>query len=163
MTTTDVAQANSEATSQLITFRSGGQEFGADIMMIREIRGLMPMTPLPHSPDYVCGVVNLRGVILPVVDLKAMLGRGQTDANATNVTIVIRCQGRAMGLLVDAVSDILTIKTSQIQPAPEMSSSDEHRIVEGIAVVDERMVTILGLERLTASVAGTAAPTQTAA
>jgi purine-binding chemotaxis protein CheW len=139
---------------QLITFRSGGQEFGADIMMIREIRGLMPMTPLPHSPDYVCGVVNLRGVILPVVDLKAMLGRGETDATATNVTVVIRCQGRSMGLLVDAVSDILTVNASQIQPTPEMSAGDEHRIVEGIAVVDERMVTILDLEKLTASVAG---------
>jgi purine-binding chemotaxis protein CheW len=161
MTTADIAQANGEALSQLITFRSGDQEFGADIMMIREIRGVMPMTPLPHSPDYVCGVVNLRGVILPVVDLKAMLGRGQTDTTATNVTVVIRCQGRSMGLLVDAVSDILTVNASQIQPTPEMSAVDEHRIVEGIAVVDERMVTILDLEKLTISVAGR--ETQTAA
>src|ERR1700761_8285652 len=121
---------------QFITFRSGEQEFGADIMTIREIRGWTDTTPLPHSPDYVRGVINLRGVVLPVVDLKARLGRGLTDANPKHVIVVVTAGDRTIGLLADAVSDILPPTSADIQPTPELARDGQSAFVEGIAVLD---------------------------
>ena len=139
---------------QFITFRSGEQEFGADIMAIREIRGWTETTPLPHSPDYVRGVINLRGVVLPVVDLKARLGLGLTQANPKHVIVVVQTETRTIGLLVDAVSDILTVTGGEIQPTPELARESDAAFVEGIAVLSERMVTILSMDRLIASLVG---------
>lgn len=138
---------------QFITFRSGDQEFGADIMTIREIRGWTATTPLPHAPDYVRGVINLRGVVLPVVDLKARLGLGLTEANAKHVIMVLETGRRTIGLLVDAVSDILTVTAEAIQPAPDLMGDGDTACVDGLAVLDARMVTILSMERLVAALA----------
>lgn len=142
------------ARRQFITFRSAEQEFGADIMTIREIRGWTHATPLPHAPDYVRGVINLRGIVLPVVDLKARLGHGRTDATPKHVIIVVKTADRTMGLLVDAVSDIMTVTVGDIQATPELARDAQSEFVEGIAVLDERMVTILSMEWLMASFAG---------
>lgn len=142
---------------QFITFRTAEQEFGADIMAIREIRGWTQTTPLPHSPDFVRGLINLRGMVLPVVDLKARLGQGMTEVTPKHVIIVVRCGDRTMGLLVDAVSDILTAATNDIQPTPDLANDVKEELVEGIAVLDQRMVTILGMEKLTAALAGASA------
>jgi purine-binding chemotaxis protein CheW len=147
------AQSSSDARRQFITFRSGDQEFGADIMAIREIRGWTPTTPLPHAPAYVCGVINLRGVVLPVVDLKARLGQGGTDATQKQVIIVVKCANRTIGLLVDAVSDIITVTSADIQGTPELARDAQDQFVDGIAVLDDRMVTILSMDQLTASLA----------
>ena len=149
----DIPAATAQSRRQFITFMSGGQEFGADIMVIREIRGWTETTPLPHAPDFVRGVINLRGVVLPVVDLKALLGRGQTDANHKNVIVVVKAADRTIGLLVDAVSDILTVACSDIQPTPELARDAQAAFMEGIAVLEQRMVTILSMDRLTASLA----------
>lgn len=151
---TENSEVAGELRRQFITFRSADQEFGADIMTIREIRGWTETTPLPHSPDYVRGLINLRGMVLPVVDLKARLGQGTTEVTTKHVIIVVRCADRTMGLLVDAVSDILTASASDIQPTPELANDIEEELVEGIAVIDERMVTILGMRKLTAALAG---------
>ena len=140
---------------QFITFHSGDQEFGADIMSIREIRGWTQTTPLPHSPDYVCGVINLRGMVLPVVDLKARLGHGPTEVSVKHVIIVVRCGEQAMVLLVDAVSDILTVTGNDVQVTPELARDSQAEFVDGIAVLDARMVTILNMERLAATLVGT--------
>jgi len=147
----DVTEHNIESQNQFVTFRSGEQEFGADIMAIREIRGWTPTTPLPHAPNYVRGVINLRGIVLPIVDLKARLGYGTTETNVKNVIVVVKCENRTMGLLVDAVSDILSTTATQIQPAPDMAGDDSCQFVNGIAVLGERMVTILDMDILTAS------------
>ena len=152
MSSTD--ETSAQARHQFITFRTADQEFGADIMMIREIRGWTETTLLPHSPDYVRGVINLRGVVLPVIDLKARLGRGLTEANAKHVIIVVKADDRTMGLLVDAVSDILTTTSADIQPTPELARDGGSEFVEGIAVLDQRMVTILSMQRLTAALVG---------
>ncbi len=133
---------------QFITFRSGEQEFGADIMAIREIRGWTETTPLPHAPPFVRGVINLRGVVLPVVDLKARLGRGLTDTNPKHVIVVVETRQRTIGILVDAVSDILTVTAGEIQPTPELARDGTSACMEGIAVLGERMVTILSMDRL---------------
>jgi purine-binding chemotaxis protein CheW len=156
-------ETTNEVRRQFITFISGGQEFGANIMMIREIRGWTETTPLPHSPDYVRGVINLRGVVLPVVDLKARLGRGLTEANQKDVIIVVKSGTRTLGLLVDAVSDILTVTASEIQPTPDLARDAHSSFVEGIAVLDQRMVTLLSMEKLTASLVGEGASVSEAA
>ncbi len=148
----ETAEKAGETRRQFITFISGEQEFGADIMAVREIRGWTTTTPLPHAPAYVRGVINLRGVVLPVIDLKALLGYGHTEANIKHVIIVVKCADRTIGLLVDAVSDILTAGGSDIQATPELSRDEQSQFVDGIAVLDKRMVTILGLERLTAAI-----------
>ena len=149
----DKLDNSSQPRRQFITFRSGDQEFGADIMVIREIRGWTDTTPLPHAPDFVRGVINLRGVVLPVIDLKARLGRGVTEANPKHVIVVVKASERTIGLLVDAVSDILTVTHAEIQPTPELARDEQATFVEGIAVLDQRMVTILSMDRLTASLA----------
>lgn len=138
---------------QFITFHTAEQEFAADIMVIREIRGWTPATPLPHTPSYVCGVINLRGTVLPVIDLKARLGRGATETTANHVIIVTKCGDRTVGLLVDAVSDILTASEDDIQPTPELARDPGDEFIDGIAVLEERMITILGMERLTSALA----------
>jgi purine-binding chemotaxis protein CheW len=138
---------------QYITFLANGQEFASPIMAIREIRGWADTTPLPNVPNYVRGVINLRGTVLPVIDLKARLGLGRTEATPKNVIIVIDTEHRQTGLLVDAVSDIITVKGDEIQPPPEMMQNDgASRYVEGIAVRDGRMVTLLGIAELTQTV-----------
>jgi purine-binding chemotaxis protein CheW len=152
-----------ETRRQFITFVSGEQEFGANIMDIREIRGWTETTLLPHAPDYVRGVINLRGVVLPVIDLKARLGRGVTEANAKHVIIVVNSGERTIGLLVDAVSDILTAAASDIQPTPELARESHSSFVDGIAVLDKRMVTLLSMEKLTTSLVGESLPTAEAA
>lgn len=143
-----------EARQQFITFLSGEQEYGANIMTIREIRGWTETTPLPHAPDFVRGVINLRGVVLPVVDLKARLGRGTTEANPKHVIIVVHTGTRTLGLLVDAVSDILTARAGDIQPTPDLARDSQSDFVEGIVVLDQRMVTLLSMERLALALAG---------
>jgi purine-binding chemotaxis protein CheW len=136
---------------QFITFVANGQEFAADIMAIREIRGWTDTTALPHVPDYVRGVINLRGTVLPVVDLKARLCLGLTDATPKHVIIVVASGSHTTGVLVEAVSDIITLSAAEIQPPPDvMQSGDNH--IEGIAVLDGRMVTLLSTAHLTANV-----------
>jgi len=144
-------EQSSESHNQFVTFRSGDQEFGADIMAIREIRGWTPTTPLPHSPNYVRGVINLRGIVLPIVDLKARLGYSATETNAKNVIVVVKCGNRTIGLLVDAVSDILTTTAAEIQPAPDIARDETCQFINGIAVLGDRMVTILDMDVLTES------------
>jgi purine-binding chemotaxis protein CheW len=136
---------------QYITFVANQQEFAANIMAIREIRGWTDTTPLPHVPDYVRGVINLRGVVLPVIDLKARLGLGMTDASAKHVIIVVNTGTRATGILVDAVSDIITLAGNQVQPTPEMMQDGDDKYVDGIAVLEGRMVTLLEMQGLTSA------------
>ncbi|MGA7673728.1 MAG: chemotaxis protein CheW [Rhizomicrobium sp.] len=147
------AQETGQDRRQYITFLATGQEFAADIMAIREIRGWTDTTALPHVPDYVRGVINLRGMVLPVIDLKARLGLGLTEATPKHVIIVVNADDRTIGLLVDAVSDILTVTSEEIQSVPDVMRESQNEYVEGIAVLDGRMVTLLGMTKLTSSFA----------
>lgn len=133
---------------QLITFEVESQVFGIDIMAIREIRAWTPTTRLPHVPHYVAGVVNLRGTVLPVIDLAARLGWGTTDAGARHVIIVTQIEGQFRGLIVDSVSDIVTFPMESLQQPP--STGDQViPFLEGLASIDERMVMVLDLPSLT--------------
>lgn len=134
---------------QYITFVANGQEFASLIITIREIRGWNDTTPLPHAPDYVRGIINLRGLVLPVIDLKARLGLGLTETTTKHVIIVINTGAKLTGILVDAVSDIITLSAGDIQPPPELMGDGESTFVDGIAVRDGRMVTLLSMAELT--------------
>lgn len=133
---------------QLITFQLGEQVLGVDIMAIREIRAWSPATPLPNVPAYVRGVVNLRGVVLPVVDLRYRLGWGLTDPTARHVIIVVRIGEQLQGLIVDAVNDIVEVPGEELQAVPDMGDSPAAGFLEGLATIEERLILILALDRL---------------
>ncbi len=133
---------------QLITFQLGDQILGVDIMAIREIRAWSPATPLPNVPAYVRGVVNLRGVVLPVLDLRFRLGWGMTDPSARHVIIVVRIGDKLQGLIVDAVNDIVEVASETMQPLPDLGDAPAAGFLEGLATIDERLILILALDRL---------------
>jgi purine-binding chemotaxis protein CheW len=133
---------------EFITFEVGGQLFGLDIMVIREIRAWTPATKLPRVPHYVAGVVNLRGTVLPVIDLAARLGWASTEATPRHAIIVTQVNGQARGMIVDSVSDIITLAAEALQPPPASSAEDIVPFIEGLAAIDDQMVMILDLNRI---------------
>lgn len=133
---------------ELIAFRIGEQEFCVDIRAVREIRGWAPATPLPQSPAYVRGVINLRGAVLPIVDLSCRLGLGAAVPSARHVIIVARVGLRTVGLLVEAVSDILTFSEEMIQPTPDIACETVRSFVKGVIPVDGRMISLIALDGL---------------
>lgn len=138
----------SQGNRELIAFRIGDQEFCVNIMAVREIRGWTPATPLPHAPPYVLGVINLRGAVLPILDLSARLGMKASEPTHRHVIIVAQVRSRVVGLLVEAVSDILTITDDNIQPVPEVSSDLEKQYARGILAIDKRMICMIELGAL---------------
>ncbi len=133
-------------TIELISFRIDNQEFGLDIMAVREIRGWTQTAPLPHSPGYMRGVINLRGAVLPIVDLKDRLGLGEISASARSVVIVVHTAGRLVGLLVDAVSEILTADRATIQATPDVGCDMVNQFVRGILALEGRMISLIALD-----------------
>ncbi len=138
----------SQGSRELIAFRIGNQEFCVSIMSVREIRGWTPATKMPHSPSYMMGVLNLRGAVLPIVDLAARLGMRPAEPSPRHVIIVAQVGRQIIGLLVDAVSDILTVTDENIQPVPEVSSDLERQFARGILAIDKRMICLVELEGL---------------
>lgn len=134
---------------EFITFEIGDRRLGIDIMAIREIRAWSPATPLPNSPPHVRGVVNLRGVVLPVLDLSQRLGWGATEPSGRHVIIVVRIGEQLQGIIVDAVSDIVTLGPDQLQPVPDVGQTQAAAFLDGIATIDGRLIMILGLDRIT--------------
>ncbi len=122
--------------------------FGLDIMAVREIRAWTPATQLPQVPDFVAGVVNLRGTVLPVVDLAARLGWAATEATPRHAIIVVQLGGKTMGLIVDSVSDIVTLPKDSLQQPPASGDDDVVRFLQGLAALGERMVMVLDLDQL---------------
>ena len=131
---------------ELIAFRIGEQEFCVDIITVREIRGFAAATPLPHAPNFVVGVINLRGTVLPIVDLAARLGFGPTVPTARSVVIVVRIGRQLVGLLVDAVSDILTVTDDLLQPTPDVASEIARSFVRGVMAFEGRMISMIAVD-----------------
>ena len=134
--------------AELISVRIGEQAYAIDIMAVREIRGWTAATPLPHAPPHVLGMMNLRGAILPVIDLGARLGLGAANPTASSVVVVAQIGEAQMGLVVDAVSDILTVAPEQIRPVPEIDRGATAEFMNGIINVNDSMVVILSLDKL---------------
>ena len=133
---------------QYITFTVGGDEYGVDIMAIREIKGWTPTTPLPEAPHHMRVVIDLRGSIVPIIDLRARFQHGLTEATPTHVTIVVAIGEMMVGLLADAVVDIVTVAPSDIQAVPDIDLENKQGYLSGIVSVEGRMVVLLDLERL---------------
>lgn len=130
---------------ELLSFLVGGQDYSVDIMSVREIRGGASATSLPHSPGYVRGVINLRGTVLPILDLARRLGMNVETDESRNVIIVVAIEDRTVGLMVDAVSDILAIAEEDMQPPPEMQTEHGRNFVSALTIVDGRMIRVLDL------------------
>lgn len=143
-----VAKNLSKGARELIAFRIGGQEFCVNIMIVREIRGWTKATPMPHSPDYMLGVINLRGAVLPIIDLSRRLGMKPAEPTARHVIIVVQVGQKIAGLLVDAVSDILGVSDESVQPIPEVSADYVREFARGIIAVEGRMICLLELDSL---------------
>ena len=133
---------------ELIAFRIGGQEFCVNIMSVREIRGWTPATPMPHAPSYVLGMINLRGVVLPIVDMSLRLGMKPAEPTVRHVIIVAQVGSRVVGLLVDAVSDILTVTDENVQPTPDIANDAEKAYARGIFAIEGRMICLIDLHSL---------------
>ena len=131
---------------ELISFKIGSQDFCLDIMAVREIRGWTPATTLPNSPSYVRGVINLRGAVLPIIDLKARLGLGVAEPSERSVIIVVDMGNRFVGLLVDAVSEILAANMADIQSTPNVDCETVANFVRGIFAVDDHMISWIELK-----------------
>jgi purine-binding chemotaxis protein CheW len=146
---TEVTSNVAGADRELIAFRIGEQEFCVDIMNVREIRGWTPATPLPRSPSYMKGVINLRGIVLPIIDLGARFGLATAEPTARHVIMVAHIGCRLVGLLVDAVSDIVQLTDSTIQPTPDVASDHVNTFVQGIyAVEGGRMISLIDLNHV---------------
>ena len=141
-------QSRSSSARELIAFAVGKQEFCIDVMAVREIRGWTPATPLPRTPGYMKGVINLRGTVLPIIDLGARFGLPTTEPTARHVIMVAHIGGRTVGLLVDAVSDILQMSEAQVQPTPDVASDHVKSFVKGIFSIDGRMISLIELDHI---------------
>ncbi|TIX49073.1 chemotaxis protein CheW [Alteraurantiacibacter aquimixticola] len=135
---------------ELITFELSGQLFGIDIMAIREIRAWSPVTVLPRVPDHVAGVVNLRGAVLPVIDLSVRLGWPATEATPRNPIIVVEHEGQSRGLIVHGVNDIVSIEADSLQQPDGAAQARITGFLEGLAPLDDNMVMVLDLAELMA-------------
>jgi purine-binding chemotaxis protein CheW len=133
---------------ELIAFRIHGQEFCVDVMSIREIRGWTMATPIPQSPNFVLGVINLRGTVLPIIDLAARLGFPMSDPTARHAIIVAQIGDQVVGLLVEGVSDIFTVTDDQIQPTPDVASELAKRFVRGVIPMEGRLISLLAIDKL---------------
>ncbi|MBU4434401.1 MAG: chemotaxis protein CheW [bacterium] len=145
---TDQAIVTHGERRELISFRVGEQEYCVNIMAVREIRGWSPATSLPQSPSYMRGVINLRGAVLPIMDLASRIGMPMVEPTVRSVFIVVQAGDRTVGLLVDAVSDILSITDDLVQPTPDVACDAVRSFVRGIISIEGRMISEISLERL---------------
>jgi purine-binding chemotaxis protein CheW len=139
------ARTEGAGVQEQIAFRIGAQEFCVDVMSVREIRGWTPATPLPQSPPFVRGVINLRGTVLPIVDLAARLGFAPAEPSARHAIVVAQIGHQVVGLLVEGVSDIFTVTDDKIQPTPEVASETTKKFVRGVIAMDGRMISLIEL------------------
>ena len=143
---------------QYLTFMLSGEEYGIDILRVQEIKGLDSVTEIPNTPEYVLGVINLRGTVIPVVDLRLRFGIGSLEYNNLTVVIVVKVSAGdkdyTIGLVVDTVSDVYNIETESISGAPDFGVHVDTSFVSGIATVDDKMVIVLDVDFLASSVTG---------
>ena len=136
---------------EFLTFRLGGEEYGIDILRVQEIRSYEQPTRIANAPHFIKGVVNLRGVIVPIIDLRLKLGCESAEYNAFTVVIVLNVKGRVVGAVVDSVSDVLELTRDHIKPAPELQSNVDGNFITGIGSVGDRMLILMDIEGLMSS------------
>ncbi|MDR3710881.1 MAG: chemotaxis protein CheW [Capsulimonadaceae bacterium] len=130
-------------TCQLLTFQLAGEEYGLDILTVQEIRGFVPATQLPNSPKHIRGVLNLRGNIVPLYDLREMFNLPQIEYDQFAAIVVVTIEGRVIGLVVDRVSEVMTASNGDMQPSPNVGAAAEQGCIRGILRHEERLVILL--------------------
>ncbi|WP_374592037.1 chemotaxis protein CheW [Aquabacterium sp.] len=140
---------------EVLTFRLGAEEYGIDILRVQEIRSYEPPTRIANAPAYLKGVVDLRGVIVPIVDLRVKFNclnaEGEAEINAFTVVIVLNVRGRVLGAVVDSVSDVMQLSSEAIKPAPDISTAVDMSYITGIAHMGERLLIVMDIESLMSS------------
>ncbi|MGE0062314.1 MAG: chemotaxis protein CheW [Xanthobacteraceae bacterium] len=149
--------ARAAAGIQFVSFSIGDDQYGVDIMSVREIRGWAEITHLPKQPDYVRGVLNLRGAIVPIVDLRCRFGQGLTETTPLHIVIIVQIGGRQVGLIGDRVLDIVSVETSQIQPVPRTTQGASADFLAGLVTIDTTMIALIDLNNLVPSAVANAA------
>ena len=135
---------------QFLTFRLGGEEYGVGILTVQEIRGWSSVTKVPHTPAWLLGVINLRGVVVPIIDLRIKFDFASAEYNETTVVIILTVATRVIGVVVDAVSDVITLGSQQIKLAPSLGNGAETQHIIGFGTLDERMRILMDVEKLMA-------------
>ena len=144
----DVRTSYSSEDHQYLTFNLADEYYGVDILKVQEIKGYTSVTRIPNTPDYLKGVLNLRGTIVPIVDLRMKFKMGATAPTSFTVMVVVNVRNRIMGFMVDAVSDVLDLNVKQIQTPPELGSAVNIDFVAGIGNANDRLVTLLDIDRV---------------
>ena len=150
---TEVNTVNTSGTAggEFLTFTLGAEEYGMDILKVQEIRGYDAVTAIANTPSFIKGVINLRGIIVPIVDLRIKFNLGTVTYNELTVVIILNLSTRVVGVVVDSVSDVLTLTHEQIKAAPSLSTSLDTRYIMGLGTIDQRMLILVDIEKLMSS------------
>lgn len=144
-------QGVSAGSRELLTFTLGSEEYGIDILKVQEIRGYDAVTKIANSPEFIKGVINLRGIIVPIVDMRIKFHLGNVTYNELTVVIILNVANRVVGIVVDGVSDVIALTAEQVKPSPEFSSTLDTQYITGLGTVDERMIIVVDIEKLLTS------------
>jgi len=137
--------------NEFLTFTLGKEEYGIEILKVQEIRGYDAVTTLANTPEFIKGVINLRGIIVPIVDMRIKFHLGSVEYNQFTVVIILNVANRVVGMVVDGVSDVITLNPGQVKPAPEFGSAIDTKYVMGLGTVDDRMLILVDIEKLMTS------------
>jgi len=148
---TSEGQAANSNSRELLTFTLGKEEYGIDILKVQEIRGYDAVTTIANSPEFIKGVINLRGIIVPIVDMRIKFNLGNVTYNELTVVIILNVANRVIGIVVDGVSDVITLTAEQLKPSPEFSATLDTQYITGLGTVDERMIIVVDIEKLMTS------------
>jgi len=150
-TDANTVNTSGSAGGEYLTFTLGNEEYGMDILKVQEIRGYDAVTVIANTPPFIKGVINLRGIIVPIVDLRIKFNLGKVSYDELTVVIILNLSNRVVGAVVDSVSDVLTLELDQIKAAPSLSTTLDTRYITGLGTVDERMLILVDIERLMTS------------
>ena len=139
------------AGNEFLAFTLGKEEYGIDILKVQEIRGYEAVTRIANAPEFIKGVVNLRGIIVPIVDMRIKFNLGEPTYDQFTVVIILNIGGRVMGMVVDSVSDVITLTADQVKPAPEMGTAFNTDYLIGLGTLDERMLILIDIDKLMSS------------
>ena len=149
---TDIMTGGDESQQQYLTFILAGEEYGVDILRVQEIKGWDTVTQIPNTPEYIRGVINLRGTIVPIIDMRKRFGLEDLGYGPTTVVIVLKVnsddKSRIMGIVVDGVSDVYNMPDEEIKPSPDFGSAVDTDFVKGLATVNEKMVIVLDIDHM---------------
>lgn len=149
---TQAVQTSTSAAREYLTFRLDQEEYGIDILKVQEIRGYEPPTRVAHAPEFIKGVVNLRGTIVPIVDMRLKFNCSKAEYNSFTVVIILNLHRRVVGIVVDSVSDVMELAAENVRSAPDIESAIDSSCIVGLGSVAERMLILLDIEKLMSSV-----------